>query len=87
MTNGSNPVDAGQVSLLSFKFPFGPIVQITSSLPIISSSSSNITCIIVLISVQYKASCLLLVLIPDPGILVCLLDQTREISSSIVFPI
>ena len=54
----------------------------TSSLPITSSSNSN--CITVLISVQYKASsCLLPVLIPDPGILVCLLQQAKEIFYSI----
>ena len=40
--------------------------ELTSSLPITSGSNGN--CIIVLISVQYKAPCLLLAMILDPGI-------------------
>ena len=54
--------------------------------PPLITSSGNSNCIRVLISVQYKASsCLLLVLIPDPGILVCPLHQARETFYSISY--
>ena len=59
-------------------FSTGLIIQVNSSL--LTTSSSNSKYIVVLSSVQNKASsCLLLVLIPDPGILACPLHQAREV--------